>query len=74
MLFIDFKKFKFFLNSMLVIENSRTLHFLHPMQFLDSAEWFDISSDDCYHQVKHFYLFFPALMVELKQHFFVTHI
>lgn len=32
--------------SMLVIENGRTLHVLHPMQFLDSPEWFGVSSDD----------------------------
>ncbi|EFX82706.1 hypothetical protein DAPPUDRAFT_210626 [Daphnia pulex] len=32
--------------SMLVIENGKTLHVLHPMQFLDSPEWFGVSSDD----------------------------
>lgn len=36
--------------SMLVIENGRTLHVLHPMQFVDSPEWFGVSSDD-YFQV-----------------------
>ena len=31
---------------MLVIENGRTLHVLNQMQFLDSPEWFGVSSDD----------------------------
>ena len=31
---------------MLVIENGKTLHVLSAMQFLDSPEWFGVSSDD----------------------------
>ena len=41
---------------MLVIENGRTLHVLHPMQFLDSPEWFGVSSDDFFQVISlHFF-------------------
>ena len=33
---------------MFVIENGKTLYVLSPMQFLDSAEWFEDSGDHFY--------------------------
>ncbi|KZS14775.1 putative Blood vessel epicardial substance [Daphnia magna] len=33
---------------MLVSQNDKMLHFIHPMQFLDSSDWFQVSSDDIF--------------------------
>ncbi|KAI9559314.1 hypothetical protein GHT06_016103 [Daphnia sinensis] len=33
---------------MLVSQNGKMLHFIHPMQFLDSSDWFQVSSDEMF--------------------------